>query len=198
MEYLADEEMKNTKENLAVLRNEIKKEIKNVPSIEFEYLDKLNKEDFNREVAEATLNYLNKLFDHYQDVFIKASSERERRINYWIENDRETYLQWKDTYTNESVSDIVKKVFEKNPIVESDNEMIQQIHPIYNDPNVKGFFDFRSHFFAPRKHFMGMYFDTYWFNVTFIWLLTIILYITLYYEALKKLLNITDKLKRKK
>ncbi|NOS90813.1 MAG: hypothetical protein HOP30_02720, partial [Cyclobacteriaceae bacterium] len=50
-------------------------------------------------------------------------------------------------------------------------------------------FDFRENFYVPQKHFMGRKFDTLYFNIAIIWLMTIILYVTLYLEVLKKLVH---------
>ncbi|MFW5886218.1 MAG: hypothetical protein ACOCUL_00535, partial [Bacteroidota bacterium] len=82
-----------------------------------------------------------------------------------------------------------------NKILEYDNRLVQQIDPIYLDPRVSNKISFRSHFFAPRKAFLGMYFDTFYFNMAILWLLTAFLYVTLYYEHFKKLLNLAEKIK---
>ena len=103
-----------------------------------------------------------------------------------------------DKYHNEAVADQVKKVLEKDRILEYKNELVQQIDPIYKDPVASGRFSFRSHFFAPRKHFMSKMYDTYWFNMVIIWLLSAFFYITLYFELLKKLLSIGQRIKFKK
>jgi hypothetical protein len=47
----------------------------------------------------------------------------------------------------------------------------------------------RSHFFAPRKMIFGQYVDTYWANVLVIWSMSIFLMLTLYFDALSKLLD---------
>ena len=104
----------------------------------------------------------------------------------------------RNAYHNESVEDQVKKIFEKNKIIQYNDELVQQVDPIYRDPDIDGFFNFRSHFFAPRKYFAGTYHDTFWFNLIFIWVMTLFLYITLYYELLKKLLDLPEKIKIKK
>ncbi len=71
--------------------------------------------------------------------------------------------------------------------------LVQQVDPIYLLPEPNDFVSFRAHFYAPKKHFAGLYFDTFWFNMVFIWIMTIIMYITLYFDLLKKLLNIFEK-----
>ncbi|NJM14860.1 MAG: ABC transporter permease [Bacteroidales bacterium] len=198
MEFLTGKGIKDTEDNVYLLRNEIEKELRNVPEVGFEHAENITPENFSRNMADAITQYLNDLEMHYRGTFQDAVQKKEYLINYWLDKSREKYFHIMDTYDNESVSDIVKKVYEKNPVVEYDNELTQQIHPIYQDPVVKGFFDFRSHFFAPRKHFAGKYYDTYWFNVMFIWLLTFGLYATLYFELLKRLLNLGSQFKRKK
>ena len=102
-----------------------------------------------------------------------------------------------DNYHNEAIADHVKKVYEKNKVLEYKHHLVPQIDPIYRDPNPSGHFSIRSHFLAPKKHFMGKYYNTFWFNMTMIWIMTIIFCITLYYEHLRKLLDLFGKIKFK-
>ena len=64
--------------------------------------------------------------------------------------------------------------------------LIQKTDPIYADPTGSSF---RSHFFAPRKKVGGKYFDTYWVNSAVIWLMSILLIATLYFDVFKKILD---------
>jgi hypothetical protein len=130
-------------------------------------------------------------------MFILANTERENRIISLMENRPGLYNSLKDEYHNESVEDHVRKVYEKNKMVEYRHELIQQIDPIYLDPFPSGWLSFRSHFFAPRKYSFGRYTDTYWFNMGFIWFLSIVLYICLYYNLLYKLVRLPEKFKFK-
>ena len=92
-------------------------------------------------------------------------------------------------YHNESVADQVKKIYEKNQIVEYKGELYQQIEPIYMDPVPEAGIGIRAHFFAPRKYFLGRYYDTYGFNIAFIWFMTLLLYLALYYDLPGKLVR---------
>ena len=78
-------------------------------------------------------------------------------------------------------------------VVEYDNKLVRQRDPIFRYPEVEHALDFRSHFFAPQKHFLGVYMDTYYFDMMVVWLMTLVLYITLYYDSLKKLLELLSK-----
>jgi hypothetical protein len=96
----------------------------------------------------------------------------------------------------------VTNVSEKERIVEYEGQLVQQINPVFLDPRAEGILDYRAHFFAPTKNLLGNQVSTYWFNVMMIWIMTIILYITLYLEWMKKLVemfeNISGKVGRKK
>ena len=89
----------------------------------------------------------------------------------------------------------MRKVYEKNKMVEYKYELIQQIDPVYLDPFPSGWLSFRSHFFAPRKYFAGRYIDTYWFNIGFIWFLALIFYMILYFDLQEILSGLPQKLK---
>ena len=186
-----------TKGVLKVIYNEIKKETKNVPEIKFDALGKINATSYNRGISRKVYNYLDELDEYYSKIFSRADKFKQKIINTNLENKPDVYYRFRDNYHSESVADIVKKVYETNKILEFQNELIQHFDPVYQDPVVKGKLDFRSHFFSPKKHFIGKYYDTYWFNICVVWILTIIFYITLYFDLLKKLITLSDRLKRR-
>ena len=192
------DEVEVTKDDLLLLHNEVKKELKNVPEVKFEEVDNLTPSKFNKTVAHKLYEYLNSLDVYYGNEFQTATKKKENKINYYLDNMPEMYKEYRDRYDNESVSDIVKKVFEKNKILEYNHQLVQHIDPIYENPVVSSIFDFRAHFFAPEKQFLGKYFDTYWFNVSVVWILTLLLYITLYRESLKNLLTLGERIKKRK
>ena len=144
-------------------------------------------------VSEANLANASRLLSalkaHYISRFSAANREKERYLGKLMEDRRDLYFQWLNLYHNESVSDQVKKIYEKHQIIEYEGELYQQIDPIYLDPDPSGPLGIRSHFFAPRKAFLGKYYDTYGFNIAFIWFMTLLLYVALYYDLLGKLVR---------
>ncbi len=180
-----------------VIRNEVVKEQALVPLIEFSQLDRLKAGEFDLVVSGELYGYFDALDQHYNREYTIANTQKENIVNYWMQQNPEQYRFLRDNYFNESLTDIVKKVFEKNKILEYKHQLVQQINPIFRDPVPAGYFSFRSHFYAPTKHFMGRFFDTYYFNIVFIWLLTLLLYITLYYDFLKKAIDSSGRLKFK-
>jgi hypothetical protein len=47
----------------------------------------------------------------------------------------------------------------------------------------------RAHFYAPNKLIGEIRIDTYWFNMLVIWLVSVLLYLALYFNLLKKLMT---------
>ncbi|HQE53920.1 ABC transporter permease, partial [Tenuifilum sp.] len=190
------EVQKKIADKLAVLRKAIINETTyESPSITFNSLNKLSINTIDEATVYAIFDYLDRLKSHYSDIYSTQSQKRERMISFLVNNNRELYEAKRRAYDNESLADLATKTFEKNKIVQYGDELVQQYDPVYRDPIPRHYLDFRSHFLAPRKHFLGMYFDTFWFNLVIIWLMTIALYITLYYESLKKLLDFLGKIK---
>ena len=75
-------------------------------------------------------------------------------------------------------------------ILDLDGAYIQKMDPIYLDPVDSNFG--RAHFFAPYKKFFGRYYETYWFNLFVIWSMCVVLGFTLYFDVLKKFINLLE------
>lgn len=140
--------------------------------------------------SNGLMHRLDSLKTYYTRIQQEANSLKQRRIEWLNENYPNFYNGKRDAYHNEYLSEIVRKVFEKekSKIVEYEDKLIQQIEPVYLSPMPDHFFDFRTHFYAPKKYFMGKYFNTFWFNIILIWVFTFILYVTLYFDLLKRTL----------
>jgi ABC transport system ATP-binding/permease protein len=188
-----------TADQLELLKNEFIKEINVNKKISFKNNPLgIVPRQFNANMGVALQTLINQMSDYYSEQFFKADEEINNKITRATEKNKELYKKYKDVYINDNLSDAVKKAIEKNKILEYNHELIQNYHPIYLDPAINNVFSWRSHFYAPRKPFAGKYFDTFWYNITVIWLYTILLYITLYYESLKKALDFFSRFRFKK
>lgn len=182
-------------ENVAVLKNEIQKESENTGEIEFPYDLKSGNLDIT--MIQNLLGYMEDLKGFYNKLFGKVNSKKDKYINQLqgTPEKRREYIELRDSHQNEYLEDIVKNVYAENKIAVIDNRLVQLIDPIFNYPEHRGVINYRSHFYAPKKTMFNQYFDTYWFNLSVIWLFTIILYFTLYFESLKKLLSLNLNIK---
>ena len=150
---------------------------------------------YSKEINQTLAQYLQQLKKHYQGVYNKIVAAREQKMFTLEQNESYDLNEFKNNYFNESLSDLVRNVTETDRIIEYKGELIQQYNPIFNDPNPKGALDYRAHFFAPQKHFLGGYYSTFGFNLIVVWLMTILLYLTLYFELLRKGLSRMGKIK---
>jgi ABC-type multidrug transport system ATPase subunit len=187
-------------DNLKLLQNEILLQKELVPYVECKVANLLTVDKFDMQVSINTADYLNALMEYYTKQFDSASKRISNMQNYLTINKPKIYKMFTDIYYNDHLADMVQKVFEKekNKLLVSDHRLVQQINPIYLDPRVFGKFDFRAHLYAPRKHFMGKFYDTYWFNMAVIWCFTIFLYLMLYFEVIKSILELPEKIKMRR
>lgn len=181
--------------DLELLHNEFSKLNILVPEKAFHELGQMTPEGISGQLLQKMELHLDAIKNYYSQKFIFSNTQLENRILYYMENQPLLYNQVKDDHHNERVEEYVRKVYEKNKMVEYRNTLIQQIDPIYLDPVPEGPLSFRSHFFAPRKYFMGRYFDTFWFNIGFIWFLSLLFYISLYFNLVHNFILLTQKVK---
>ncbi len=164
----------------------------------------LQKEEFNEGVPEKLLVnvprsltneelealdvYLDAYQKHYRTLFNDAVAEKEKKA-YFFEKNYEDYdlNLYKNAYFNESLADLVTNATETDRLMEYNGELIQQVNAVFHEPEASSNpLNYRAHFFAPVKYFMGNYIDTFWFNVIVIWLMSALLYLALYFEWFRK------------
>jgi len=152
-------------------------------------------ETFTPAFNQSLEKFLGEYKTFYQKAYNRAVAARESSFAA-LENQKDSDYNvntYKDRYYNESLADLVKNTSEKERIIEFNGELIPQINPIFFDPAGESPLDYRAHFFAPKKNLFGQQIDTYLFNTLVIWLMTVILYITLYFELLRKLIQTFEK-----
>jgi len=191
---LSDSVRALNEERILTLKNEIGIQLRKVPNVGLSSYDKITLESYGEVLSFKIRDYFKKLDSYYGMRFQQAFETKERYIDHYMASNSELYNNLKNKYTNESIKEIVKNVYEKNKVLTYKGRVIQQIDPVYLDPDDVNFIGVRSHFFAPRKYFMGMYFETYWFNICVVWIFTLLFYVALYFEHLQKILLLSGKI----
>jgi ABC transport system ATP-binding/permease protein len=182
-------------DNFALLKNELQKESRRLPSYAFKDYDLLNLQSFNEEAAEKINKYLDDLMAYQGKIFTKADNTKQKLINLLDEKKPGYTRNLRHNYHNEKLQDIVWNAYEKNSILRYKDNLIRQYRPIYHEPDNFEMFALRTHFYAPRKFVFGKYFDTFWVNVVIIWIMSILLYFPLYFDHLKKIINFAGNIK---
>ena len=97
------------------------------------------------------------------------------------------FQKFKTTFNNHSLEDFVTNSNSLNFIAEDKTSLIQKSDPIYLDPYKHQYLG--AHFYAPSKNLFGLKLDTFHANLIVIWLMTILLTITLYFDVLRKIIE---------
>lgn len=173
-------------DDLKLINNEINKQNVASSAITFKNVDQLNPAKFTLATVVQLREYLGKLNTYYIRRYNNASNQGDKLVSKLHSENREQFMKDKNDYENESLTNLVTNHNELDKILEKDGELIQRADPVFMDPT----FNFaRAHFFAPRKHMFGKYYDTYWVNICVIWIMSLVMAITLYFDLLKKLLD---------
>jgi ABC transport system ATP-binding/permease protein len=140
----------------------------------------------------AIEQYLAEIRLHYIDEYQLAEMKQEKLVSLRLQGEEGFNVNmYKNRYFNDAMSDLVRNVGTEDRILEQQGELVQLIDPIYQVPNnPKHALDYRAHFFAPQKHFLGQYYDTFFFNIVVIWLMSALLYLLLYAEGIRRLLAV--------
>jgi len=177
-------------EDLKILRNEISKELEVVGANQFD-ISKLSSENFNENVALELDEFLSALRKFYNNRRKKADKAREEYLaaNTSTPEKKQAYLASRGRYDNERIGYMLKNTSVSDRVVREGNELVQKVYPIYGRVKPSNPLDFRTLFYYPEKHFLGAYLNTTFFNILVIWSMTLLLFITLYFDVLKRILS---------
>ncbi len=181
------------KNEFELLSNEYQKQIVFYPQLKNPKLEIKGKKHISNQYFIDYGVFIKKLDSIYNYEFYLAHNRLSMKLNQYLTTQKDKYYALRNKYHNEAVSDIVTQFYEKNKILHYNNQLIQHVDAIYSDPNVESPLDIRSHLFAPRKHFLGKYYETFYFNISIIWLINILLFFVLRTNALRKLTQLNIK-----
>jgi ABC-type multidrug transport system ATPase subunit len=181
--------------NLNLLQNEIRYELAGVGQDRLPEIDRLAIGKFDSTVYRKTTAFLTVLKQFYANRMNRAAAAKEKLIDSLTATPqlRSEYEAQKEQYVNGAVTDAVKNTTSAERIVEYDGNLIQKIYPIYRDDHrPANALDFSANLYQPTKQFAGINFDTLFFNIAVIWSMTAVLFITLYFDALKRLIKVLE------
>ena len=182
--------------DLRIVTNEMKYLISNTDLPPFEFIEYLNISDFNNEIAEEATNYLNFIKMLLAEQGSIANKNKDAIYKELInEIGGENFMIFKQDNYNKKLADIVLNRNEINKVFQTDTRLIQKKDPVFMMPTSNSG---RSHFFAPVKIIFGFKIDTLWYNCLMMLLGCSILYFTLYFDILRKIINYFEKINLRK
>ena len=172
---------------LEIIRNEIVKldKIQIIPPLAV--TDQITPEKFTGQVAEQTKQYLKKLQNYYLKMKDQLRKHQDDKVfNLNKEFGKNYIFDLKQQYHNHAIENMVMNSGSNEYFRETRTGLMQKIAPIYKVPD---FIFGRSHFLASEKRIYSLSINTLAFNVTIIWLMTILLYVALYFNWLRRIVN---------
>jgi hypothetical protein len=196
------EEQEKIRYNLDLLRTEIRDEYrdrlimhsyyKETPTYSMKYVDQLQPGSLSTEILDYTREYLQALKDFYVSTF-KTAVTRENEIIASF--DLEELRELERNYANNTLEEFVTNDKSFTYYTEYNGDLIQKKDLIYQDPSYRFV---KAHFYAPRKMVGRSFVPTIWVNVMVIWVMTLCLYVLLYFRVLKKFLDWMERLSARK
>jgi len=148
---------------------------------------------YTEKVGTNIQDYLEQFKKNYQRIYNNQVILLEKKMSFYEKNGWGINVN-KNKYYNESLADLVRNTKTKNRLIENEGELVQQIDPIFQDSKPSSFLDYRTGYFFPDKNFLGMVVSTEVFDVGVIWLMSFVLYLLLYVEGLRKVMDFFDTL----
>ncbi len=158
------------------------------------WYSQINYDNFTRQTADSVeifFSAVQKYLISENNYYFRKKMEAENRVAMKLKG--ENALRLAEQYNNSRLEDIVLNqtgLLEEKGYIIQRGKFIQKSTPIYMKPTSKYG---RSHFYAPYKQLGNLKIDTLLFNVLFIWLMSGIFFITLYYNLLHKFIEFLER-----
>jgi ABC-type multidrug transport system ATPase subunit len=172
-----------------VLHNEFRMRLEEVGFDKWPRYDDFTRHPIDSSLYSDAKRLLSTLNRMYISRLQEARMEREAMVQDIVNTPGgfDRYQRMMQVHTNNQVASVVKDNLETVRIQEHKGRLIRRIYPVYDDPHPRHLLDFGAPFYAPRKHFAGMYFDTLYFNIAVIWVMSAALIVLLYFDVLRTL-----------
>ncbi|MFT6867884.1 MAG: ABC-type multidrug transport system ATPase subunit [Cyclobacteriaceae bacterium] len=179
-------------DDLSLIKNEVNKLSSLHGFTHFPFDVSLNPKTFNSRTGKRLLAYLGRARDYFQEEYKIAMEQKDAIYDVLVaELGKDEVLELMKANHNESISNLVQNRSDLERIVMVGDHLVQKKDPIFKAPPTQiG----RAHFYANEKQIGVFRFDTVLFNMFVIWMMTGLLYLTLYHDTLKKIINYFSRL----
>jgi hypothetical protein len=146
--------------------------------------EKLSAQNFDILIVDPAKNYLDSLSRYFSARLTEISSKRDARYEKLVSTlGNDAVYKFKQSYYNDNLSDLVLNKGSENKVIEGDGQLIRKKDPVFMNPLSR---NGRAHFYAPVKYLGNLEIDTFWFNFAVIWLMSVILYLVLLFDLIRK------------
>jgi len=177
----------HAEDNMYILNRHIK-ELSDISGIDYSDIEGLlNLENFDSLAIASTLYRLDSLKSWFRKSSLESVAVKDTLIiRLEAKYGKEYLVDLMDNNRNSLLSDILLNRNSTEKLKEHDKFILQKADPVFMKPISKVG---RAHFYAPYKLIGSKKIDTLTFNILVIWLMSFVLFGTLYFNSLKVLLR---------
>ena len=177
-------------EVLPLLKNEIEKENNRTPAIIFSATEKLSEKTFDASLLKEVRSYFERIRQYYVSMYNTASDAKDKitsRLIAQLGNDG--FRKFKLSNHNEATEEMLRNMTSAEKILVDKDRVIQKYEPVFMETPRSKFLS--APFFVCEKNLFGQTLGTFGVNLMVIWLMTLILYVALVTDALRKFLSLS-------
>ncbi|MBK5283863.1 MAG: ABC transporter permease, partial [Bacteroidia bacterium] len=180
---------KQLKEILPLLKNEIEKENIRTPSVAYAGTEKLTEKSFDIGVLKEVKNYFEQIRQYNISRYNGASQRKDNIISHLIsQSNSEEFTTLKKNNYNEATEELLRNTNSAEKILISGNTIIQKFEPVFMETPQNKLLS--APFFVSEKNLFGSALGTFGVNLLVIWVMSLILYLTLVTDAMRKFLSL--------
>jgi ABC transport system ATP-binding/permease protein len=168
----------------AILTNETKR-LNTIDGLrKFTYTDNLTPELYSMNIGNRLQNYLDDAKDNFASRYKRSLVKRDSIYNALVEKiGKDEFVEMVRENHNGILESLLLNKSQLDMVFRGDDQLIQKKDPVLMRPySHMG----RAHFYAPYKIIGSLEIPTFYFNVIFIWFMSLVLYLTLLDNTLKK------------
>ncbi len=175
--------------DISFLQREIIRLNNKTPKYTFDDVNLITIEKFDNAVITKLQEHLKLVTKYYQKKQNKVIELLDNTVADLTNQlgGKENLIKLKKDYYNDFLADMVLNRNEIHKIQYTENGFVQLANPIFKDPLTNYG---RAHFYAPVKIIGNKNIDTYWFNIIVMWIFSFVLYITLLFDGVRKLIKL--------
>ncbi len=151
------------------------------------WIESLKKDKFTRDVYTKAAVYLDSLQKYFMGKYKNAVS-RDNKINDSLLSvlGKEGRINLEENNKNKRLETLILNRESPDLTIVTPQKIIRKYKPGYMKATSKiG----RAHFYAPSKTIGNLEADTYWFNIALVWVVSLVLYLALYFNIFRKLID---------
>jgi ABC-type multidrug transport system ATPase subunit len=189
----------HTIKKLAIVQNEIRRLKENYPIRGFEYPnpDMLDINNTTPQYISKSIEKLDTLKMHFNAKYRRSVEKRDdiaTKLSQQLEG-TSTLFDLKRKHHNNALETLVTNRNDLTKISEHNNRLIRRYEPIYALPTSKSG---RAHFYSYYKALGNRLIPTYWFNLFVLWIMSGILYLTLWSDIFRIVNRFVERLRFRK